>query len=161
MKDKTFRISAKRLFLTFSQLPEDLTKQDIIEKLTAKLRFDFYLIGQEKHQDQAKHFHVLLEKNTKFDIRNYTDLDIQVENHNFHGNCQKAKNYKHIASYIIKDANYIHNYPNFVNGKFLPFAEDMIRVARDIEIKEGVQYFIKTYPKKALGGMNAALVQLD
>ena len=50
-----FRISARKLFLTYSQVPEAMTHQDVLEGLKHVVDFGDYAIGREKrHQPSCR-----------------------------------------------------------------------------------------------------------
>ena len=74
--DKVFRINAKRLLLTYSQVPLKLTPQDLLSQLGTRLPIEKYLVGTEKHGHDGKHFHVLLITSEKQDIRNRNIFDV-------------------------------------------------------------------------------------
>ena len=77
-KSKGFRISARKLFLTYSQVCEDITPDLMFDLLCEKITFKQYIIAKEKHQDQEIDFHVILVAFYKFDIRSEDALDIAV-----------------------------------------------------------------------------------
>ena len=76
LKQKQFRIQAKRLFLTYSQIPNSLTKEEVLKQLELKFNIQGYLIAREFHEDNGVHIHVLIELRNRCDIRNYRILDL-------------------------------------------------------------------------------------
>lgn len=80
-KKEQFRISAKKLLLTYSQIDSKFTNQDILEALeNIPVISGFeYIIAKELHADAGTHFHVILKRDKKFEIKNSDILDIKVE----------------------------------------------------------------------------------
>lgn len=76
MSDK-FRLSAKYVYLTYSQCP--IPKEEMLEFLKTRGELEMWLIGQERHQDGNFHLHALIKfKNKKnltgcrfFDYKGY------------------------------------------------------------------------------------------
>ena len=54
-KDKSFRLAAKHLFLTYPKC--NLEPKDALEQFNTKLNIKEYIISQESHQDGDKHLH--------------------------------------------------------------------------------------------------------
>lgn len=92
-----FRISAKKLFLTYSQVNKQLTALHILEQLQSKknLKNFQYGISKEYHKDEGTHFHVIIIQNKKGNIRNPKALDIQYQEQAFHGNYTPVKSLRH------------------------------------------------------------------
>lgn len=111
----SFRISARKLFLTYSQVPQAMTHQEVLESLKKVVDFGDYAIGREKHaisqtegQDQY-HYHVLLTARTKFNIKNPTLLDLRYKEITLHGKYEAVKSFKKGVEYVCKDKNYQTN----------------------------------------------------
>ena len=70
-KQKNFRISAKRIILTYSQAHSEMSTEDVLEQLKNKpsLGQFNYLIAREVDEDGGLHFHVVLINFTKFSIQ--------------------------------------------------------------------------------------------
>ncbi len=150
-ENKRFRICAKRILLTYSQMPESLTKEAILGKLKDKeLGFLNYLIVEERHQDNGKLFYCLLESQTKFNIRNPKRLDILNDDKRFHANYQEAGNYKKVAKNIVKDDNYLTNFSNLVNEEKLSVEGYIIRVAPIFGSAKGTYYFLQNCSQRLL-----------
>ena len=105
-----FRISSKKLFLTYSQT--NLSPKDLLEGLKVKFEKNVitdYVISSEYHADQkGKHLHVFLEMEKKIDIRTNEFLHIKFNkdtNTEFlvKGNYQGCKNKIQTINYILKD----------------------------------------------------------
>jgi len=115
----SFRISARKLFLTYSQVPQAMTHQEVLESLKKVVDFGDYAIGREKHaisqavsqtegQDQY-HYHVLLTARTKFNIKTPTLLDLRYKEITLHGKYEAVKSFKKGVEYVCKDKNYQTN----------------------------------------------------
>jgi hypothetical protein len=111
-----FRISARKLFLTYSQVPQAMTHQEVLERLKKVVDFGDYAIGREKHaisqavdeaegQDQY-HYHVLLIARSKFNIKASTLLDLRYKEVTLHGKYEAVKSFKKGVEYVCKDKNY-------------------------------------------------------
>lgn len=114
-----FRISARKLFLTYSQVPEAMTHQDVLEGLKQVVDFGDYAIGREKHaisqavdeaerQDQY-HYHAVLIATSKFNIKAATLLDLRYKEVTLHGKYEAVKSFEKGVEYVCKDKNYQTN----------------------------------------------------
>lgn len=153
-KKKGLRISAKRIFLTFSQVHENLSAEQVLSQLSAKQNVDKYLIAEKRHEDGGKHFHALLESKTKFSIRDPRHLDVYYESDSYHGNYLEARNYKSVAKHVGKDSKYITNYPNFYDGEKLTVEQDMLRIVSELGATKANKYYLEKYTAHALKGMS-------
>lgn len=100
MEDK-FRLQAKNLFLTYSQVGE-LSRERVKEFLIEKLAPIDYIIAKEKHEDGGDHFHCYLELAKKSNIKNARFLDID----GIHGRYEAVKSKKFCMQYTIKKGDY-------------------------------------------------------
>ena len=76
-KEERFRISAKKLLLTYSQVPQEMKHEDLVEALRRTINFRNYVVGKELHKSSGGwHFHILLLAHQKFQIKNITLLDV-------------------------------------------------------------------------------------
>lgn len=153
-KPKSFRISAKRILLTYSQVNQQLTKQDLLNHILTKHKVERYIVAEEQHQDGGKHFHVLLESKTKFNIRHAQDLDIPYKDIFYHGNYQVARQYKTVGKYIAKNNNYITNYSNFHDGEFVSMEEDILHIVTDKGMEKAKHHYLNNYAEHALRGLS-------
>lgn len=69
-KKKEYRIAAKNILLTYSQVNHELTNELVLECLqnVLKDKIKNYIIAKEYHQDEGVHFHALLSAPIKFDF---------------------------------------------------------------------------------------------
>ena len=147
MSNKRFRISAKNLFLTYSQVHEELTCEEVLCQLKLKVHVNHYLIAREHHKKEGVHIHVLLELHSKCDTRDSSYLDITYKGKVFHGNYQRVRNKQKVQQYIVKDGNFIKNaeYQVFIKkgttNVLITIEEHILELAR----KEGVRNALKTY----------------
>lgn len=104
---KKFRLSGRRLFLTYSQVPEAWTKEELLTFLESALEpytIGKYSVGREKHADGGFHFHVYLEMDRKMNIRDCRKFDRE----GFHPNIKPGAPRVHIG-YSQKDGDFIAN----------------------------------------------------
>jgi len=115
-KGNTFRLHAKKLFLTFPQC--DLSKERCLENAEAYFEnnIEWIVIAQESHQDGSPHLHVGVCLKNECDIRNAKSLDIVGTKH---GDYRSMLKPMECLRYITKDKNYIQKGIDVV--KFLQF----------------------------------------
>jgi hypothetical protein len=84
-----FNITAKKLYLTYSQIKSTITQEMILFELLNKFkdRDIQYVISLENHQDGGLHSHIYLESDRNFHINSSYKLDIL----DHHGNYQTGK----------------------------------------------------------------------
>jgi hypothetical protein len=157
--DKKFRLSAKRLFLTYSQVPVEATKQELLQQLQSKITFADYVIGRELHQDGGAHFHAVLVADKKFDIRNANMLDVEFENKKFHGNYAATRHVNASIEYACKDGDYVTSLDNIRDGKVISIelllAKEFFEHGRDATLRK----YFSDDTKKAFGKVD--LVSVD
>jgi hypothetical protein len=146
---KKFRISSKRIFLTYPQFnsTKDDIKEQLFQVLTNYLPFD-YCISQEIHKDGNLHFHVFLQSKSKFNIKNTNVLKLKTLDGIFKsGDYQSVKNKKAVLQYIIKnDKQPLTNIIFDLNtGYNLSLEEKTIQIYR----KQGYQSAINFYRDNA------------
>lgn len=161
MKQKLFRISAKRLFLTYSQVNPEITAQYILEYLKSKTNYyDFdYVISKELHQDGGTHFHVVLIRNIKFDIKSFNLLDIEYQDKTYHGNYSPVKNLRNTITYVCKHKNYITNLSNLRDGKLLTAKEFIIQQVQEKGVEQALLDHYQNYPDKAIAGISVSALK--
>ena len=70
----------------------EFLKEEVLSLLKSKLKhIEYYLIGEEKHEDGGIHIHCFFELKTSFDTMNVKYLDLELENQIYHGNYQIGK----------------------------------------------------------------------
>lgn len=117
VKSKKFRLNAKKAFLTYSQVPLEATKEELLLTLQNKVSFAHYVVGRELHQDGGAHFHAVLISNKKFDIRNANMLDVELSGTKFHGNYTAIRHLNASIEYACKHGDYITNLDSIKDGK--------------------------------------------
>ena len=151
-EEKPVRLAARRLFLTYSQVSEEMSKQDVLRSLSQVIDFENYLIGQENHGDQGVYFHVLFVARNKFDIRNPTQLDLQYKEKTYHGHYETAKYYKRVIKYICKDNNYDTDISDIIDGKLLTYHVQFMKMAETAGLDKAKLMYIENHPIRAAGG---------
>lgn len=111
----SFKICARRLFLTYSQCPDRWTKEfvkrDLIGRIlcskngdeAGRTKIKTYVIGEERHEDGGKHYHCYLEGFKKIQVSSVRELDIE----GIHGNYQAVENVWSCINYCKKGGNWV------------------------------------------------------
>lgn len=108
--EKGFRVHAKRFYLTYSQVPESLSKEMAAFQLKDKLKVERYVLGEERHADGGKHFHAVFLSEKKMDIRYASKFDIEYEGQAYKGKYEKVVNLKELVKYICKKRGLHYKY---------------------------------------------------
>lgn len=108
--ESKFRFNAKKVFLTYPNLPVGLGPVEALDLLKQKAELRYYLISQERHKEGSYHLHALIEFQTKLDTKDVNFFNLKYYSDR-HPNIQKPRNFMKVARYIKKDGNYITNYP--------------------------------------------------
>jgi hypothetical protein len=146
-----FRLSARSLFLTYSQIPKFTTKEFILENLSSKqLNIDSYIIALENHADGNLHAHVYLENKSKFSIRNSDFLNLLIENKIYHGNYQAVRSKKAVFQYITKTDDAVLTNMCLRNGRLLKPEEILLENSRTLGITQALIKFQEEYPSEAM-----------
>jgi nucleoside-triphosphatase THEP1 len=154
-KGKAFRISAKRIYLTYSQVDGAMQSIDVLNALKGKTQFSFkHLISKEYHQDGGTHFHVLLEATRKFEIKKHDFLDITYQDKPFHGNYQAVKRVAHLVEYVCKAGDYITDFANIQKGKLLTAKEVLIQQVACLGVHNALLEHCEQAPNKALNSLS-------
>lgn len=104
----TVRWNRAAFFLTYSQVGNDVTKEQVLEYMQTKGEVEKYLIAVESHQDGGKHIHAYIKFSKK---RNFKRADWADVN-GYHPNISGAiRSDIAVSKYITKeDDDYITNY---------------------------------------------------
>jgi hypothetical protein len=102
---KQFRLSAKKLFLTYPKCDIDINEMLTLLRHKKFIQIEKYFIVKEIHEDNTSHIHVFLELIKKCNIRNPNLLDIKYNEINYHGNYQTCKYKNKTLEYLSKDLN--------------------------------------------------------
>lgn len=159
--NKKFRLYSKKLFLTYSRIPNNFCKENIKNQIKNKfLNFSFsYLIAFEKHkaeieEDKTKnlnHIHMFLEFETRKNIISPTFLDLTIENKTYHGNYQSAKNRWHIIKYLIKEGNYITNmFLPIIKKKLYKPEKYIYTICKEQGKKKAMEELVLNFPEIAI-----------
>jgi hypothetical protein len=149
--NKKFVLNAKHLFLTYSQVL-DLTHEDVINQLRLVLPIKNFLICREPHKDGNYHFHVYLEFDRRFCIKNANKLYLLDKNSNWiHGHYEAMKNQKATIAYITKlDKNYLTSLDLDLSGEkktseYL-FWEKLVKITTNESVEKAMDYLVCTRP---------------
>lgn len=139
--NKQFRLKAKNLFLTYTNLnPQVELKQKVLKSLSLNLKtygINEYTIAVEQNKTNNKvHIHAYISGNKPIDIKNPYFLDIEIDGETYHGNYQAAKNSKNVIEYCKKQGDFI------TNIKDKPKRKKPLAFLRDITREKGAQYAI-------------------
>lgn len=152
-KISKFRVNAKNLFLTYSQI--NLTKQSILDqlKLILKDKIKEYIIAQETHKDNRFYLHVFLELISKINITNPSKLAlIDSNNQIVYGNYQPVRNRKNTILYITKcDSSYLTslnlNYSSLEKAKDELFYQQIALITKDFGYEKALDFFCENRPE--------------
>ena len=160
-QQKSFRISAKRLLLTYSQvgLHTGFTVNNVLEQLQFKLGNFSYVISQESHSDRGMHFHVLLIRSKKFDIRAPSSLDLKINGRVAHGKYQPINNIEGVVQYVCKEKQYITNLENLQDGKLLSAKEFIYQQVQLKGVDKALLDYSQTHKEKALAGLSVSALK--
>lgn len=100
----SFRLQAKRIFLTFPQCSRK--KEEAVEHLLLKFpdQLDWYIVAEEAHKDGTPHLHCALQFKEKFATRDSHAFDSIGGKH---GNYQAMKSQRSCVEYVTKCGNYL------------------------------------------------------
>jgi hypothetical protein len=93
----------------FLKLKENL-KEKVLKQLQNKLKhIEYYLIGEEIHQDGGIHLHCFLQLKTTFQTIEPNYFDLLIGDNFRHGKYEAGKRKNELIVYIIKDNDFITN----------------------------------------------------
>lgn len=156
-----FRIAAKKLFLTYSQVDPQMTALHVLQQLEDNIILhEFkYVIAKEYHKDGGTHFHVVIIQQEKVDIKNPNALDIQYQQQNFHGNYVPVKNLVNVVNYVCKNNQYITNLDNFKDGQLLSAKRFIISQVQEKGIEQALIDHYNRDPEKAIAGISVSALK--
>ena len=157
-----FRISARKLFLTYSQVDPQITALHVLEQLqcNTSLRIGFkYVIAKEYHKDGGTHFHVIIVQQRKVNIRKPHALDIQYQKQNFHGNYVPVKSLPHVINYVCKNNQYITNFENLKDGRLMSAKQFIISQVEEKGIEQALIEHYKRDPENAIAGISVSALK--
>lgn len=96
-----FRISAKKLFITYPQC--NGTKEELLSFIKSKKATRRIITCEERHEDGSPHLHCAVEFSSKFSTTNPRYFDWNE----FHPNVQTCKNWEASVNYCKKDGSYV------------------------------------------------------
>lgn len=104
----SFRFAAKRVFLTYSDVCEHITKESLYYDLEDRYPMALYAFGEEIHPSTGgRHIHALIEFRRKVDSTDPTFLDVADIHHQHHPNIQTVKkgaaHWERVLDYVTKD----------------------------------------------------------
>lgn len=160
-QEKSFRIAAKKILLTYSQISKDtgFTKNKLLEQLQYKLGRFSYIISQEAHTDGGTHFHVLLIRSKKFDIKSHSLLDLEIDGQVAHGNYKPIHNIEGAVHYVCKDKQYITNLENLREGELLTAKEFIYQQVKEKGVEKALLDYSQTHKEKALAGVSVSALK--
>lgn len=158
---KQFRIAAKKILLTYSQVNPEITALHVLEQLenNVNLREFRYVIAKEYHKDGGTHFHVIVIQDEKVDIKNPNALDIQFQKQNFHGNYVPVKSLPHAINYVCKNNQYITNLENLQDGRLLSVKQFIISQVKQKGMERALIDHYQRDPEKAIAGISVSALR--
>ena len=156
-----FKIHAKKLFLNYSQVCPELTSQHILHQLTANLNLSTfnYLIAKENDQHAGIQYHVVVASPEKLQIRDPKYLDIEYQGKNFHGNYSPVNQLRQAVLYACKSGDYITNFENLHQGKFLTAKEFLVKEVYEKGIEQALMDHYGRTPDKFIAGLSVTALK--
>jgi len=147
-----FRIAARNVFLTYSQVPEGATKEELLQQLQAKgIPFAHYVIARELHKDGGAHFHVVLIADKKFDVKKADALDLEFREQKFHGNYTKVRFLNASIEYACKEGDYITSMSNIRDGAVISTEQRTVERYQSIGVNPALREYFQENLKNAFG----------
>ena len=160
IKDQnSFRISAKRILLSYSQVDTKFTLNHVLEQLQRKVGRFSYVISKEQHKDGGIHFHALLIHRRKFNIKSPHTLDLEIDGITVHGNYIPVKNLDSAVFYVCKDKQYITNLENLHEGELLTAKEFIYQQVQLKGVDKALLEYSQTHKEKALAGVSVSALK--
>ena len=160
IKDQnSFRISAKRILLSYSQVDTKFTLNHVLEQLQRKVGKFSYVISKEQHKDGGIHFHALLIHRRKFNIKSPHTLDLEIDGITVHGNYIPVKNLDSAVFYVCKDKQYITNLENLHEGELLTAKEFIYQQVQLKGVDKALLEYSQTHKEKALAGVSVSALK--
>ena len=160
IKDQnSFRISAKRILLSYSQVDTKFTLNHVLEQLQRKVGKFSYVISKEMHKDGGIHFHALLIHRRKFNIKSPHTLDLEIDGITVHGNYIPVKNLDSAVFYVCKDKQYITNLENLHEGELLTAKEFIYQQVQLKGVDKALLEYSQTHKEKALAGVSVSALK--
>lgn len=156
---KTFRIYARKIFLTYSQVDPEYKLNDVLEQLEYKVGRFSYIISKEAHKDGGVHFHVLLIRTKKFNIMSPYFFDLEINDKLIHGNYKPVNNLNATVHYACKDKQYITNLENLQEGHLLTAKEFIYQQVQLKGLDKALLEYSQTHKEKALAGVSLSALK--
>lgn len=104
----SFRFAAKRVFLTYSDVCPDFTKETVYYDINERYPIKLYAMGEEIHPATGgRHIHALFEFRYKVDAKDATCFDVADNDHQHHPNIQTVKkgqaHWERVLEYVTKE----------------------------------------------------------
>lgn len=133
---------AKGFFLTYAKCP---LEKEVLLKLLEPIcdlvgGMKEYVIAREKHQDGSYHLHAFVKLNRRQRwIKDRFDVYDSITGKKYHCNCQVAKSWGAVKTYVKKDHDYIasFNVKSAMAKKGKMKKEDLLREVDDV-LDEGI-----------------------
>lgn len=161
-ESKEFRLQAKNIFLTYSQIGDSITKQDFLNFLLIDrgLILTNYIISYEKHNElEGKHCHILLSLEKKPNIRDKNYFNFELNNHKYHAHIERVV-FENYVFYVTKeDKNPLTNIENLKYFKKSIFRKQnykmvvtyLVDIMKEQGLEEALDYFEENATSQMLG----------
>jgi len=101
-----FRVQYKNIFLTYSQISKESTREEFLKNIELKVKvwgLQKYVVSFEKHKDGNLHCHAVIVLKKKPDIKNPRHFDLVCGGVVYHPNIKLARPLDEKAVYIVKE----------------------------------------------------------
>lgn len=142
----TFRLDAKKLFLTYPQCDSD--PQGVMEMVKYSFpNLEWAVVAREQHKDGTPHLHLAIALTKPYRARNHSLLDSLTATH---GNYQAMKKPTECLRYIIKDGDYIEhniNVNDFLKAAGAKRTTVMAKIAHQIAAGTTIMEIDEQFPQ--------------
>jgi hypothetical protein len=143
-KKKSFRLTGKKLFLTYSKT--SISKEECLLQLSVILNNSIkdYIITQEKSSaDGGRDLHVYLNLTKKVNIISTNKLDLKLDSgEKVHGRYETVRNKEDVIHYIRKSGDFITNLFNSSD-----IYVELYRLAKEESIDAAMKYLESVRPE--------------
>lgn len=154
-----FRFAAKKVTLTYSQVPRELSPEYLLEKLKEQFGIEEYIIGTEEHKNGGKHYHVVLILGERLESRNPHVFDVEFEGKPYHPCCQSVRNLPSALQYAKKGGEFITNMDISEKVNKGLIARELLDMSSSEGIDNTLRHYMKKYTDKAISSKNLLSVE--
>lgn len=156
-----YRISAKKMLLTYRQVDPQMTVLHVLEQLESNISLHQfkYVIAKKLDNNNGTHFHVIIIQEKKTDIKNSNALDIKFQEQSFHANYVPVNSLERAINHVCKNNQYITNLENLQHGQLLPAKQLIISQVKEKSVKRVLIEHDQKDPEKTIAGISISALK--